>query len=128
MDRFNSRVTDDNDWHLHEEGELAIDVLDSNDDIIIVSTISGIDTKDIEIYVDGDTVTVKGRRAHPFADRDDISYYHLECFWGNFSRTVVLPVHVKSGEAVAVYERGVLRITIPKEHQGFSIPITIVDD
>ena len=115
-------------WHDFEEGELAVDVLDNGNDIVIISTVSGIHPDRVEIYIDGDTVTIRGHREHPYAESDQATYYHMECYWGDFSRTIILPVHVKRTGAAARYDRGVLTITIPKEQTGFTIPIEVVDE
>jgi len=118
------------DWQQeHQEGQLAIDVLDSGDEVIVVSTMAGAVADQIEVYMHNDLLTIRGFRESPVSVSAVLHAYHEECFWGKFSRTVVLPVDVHAERARAEYTRGVLTIIVPKaEVRDQSIPITIIDD
>lgn len=115
------------DWHdSHQEGELAVDVLSNEDNIIIVSTMAGAVTENIEINIHNDLLTIRGRRRSPIESNG--SYHHQECYWGPFSRSIVLPVDVKADLAYAEYKNGVLKITIPKEDTERKIPVNIIEE
>lgn len=110
------------------DGQLAIDVIDTAEYIVVVAPMSGADGKDIEVYAQHDVVTIRGKRRLPVnVDFKDV-FFHKECFWGSFSRTIVLPVDVKGDLAKAEYKNGVLIVKIPKQISGAKVPITIVDD
>jgi len=121
--------TTNQDWHeSNQEGELAIDVVEKEDKIIIISTIAGAKPDSIEVYVHNDLLTVKGCRELPLEETGEGSIHLNECFWGSFSRTVVLPVDVQGHRAQAEYKNGVLKITIPKQIIDTKVPIFIVED
>jgi HSP20 family protein len=118
------------DWNdIEQEGQLAVDVLQDSNDIVVVSTMAGAVTDKLEVYVHGDLLTIRGRRLSPI-QRDKMNHvYHEECFWGLFSRTIVLPVDVHAAKAMAEYNNGILIVRIPIEKVvDRSIPITIVDE
>ena len=114
----------------HQEGQLAIDVLDVGSDIVVVSTMAGADPEKIEVYVHNDLLTIRGVRPNPMEvdSRSHDEYLYQECFWGKFSRTIVLPVDVAEDIASAEYKNGVLTVRIPKHHKNKKIPVTIVED
>jgi len=95
------------------EGQLAIDVYETPSDIIIKSTIAGVDPKDLDIGIEENTVNIRGSR---HAEREDkgADYFYQECYWGTFSRSIILPVEVNSDESEASLKNGVLTIKLPK--------------
>lgn len=95
------------------EGQLAIDVYHTEDDIIIKSTIAGVDPEDLDINIAGDTVTIHGERKKDHEISNE-SYYYQECYWGSFSRSIVLPVEVDGDKAEAGFQNGILTIRLPK--------------
>ncbi len=117
------------DWQeSHQEGQLAVDVMDTGKEIVVASTMAGVDTERIEVYVHNDLLTIRGERVSPLAQEKSAAVYCQECFWGKFSRTIVLPVHVKGDLAKAAYKNGVLTVRIPKMHLHTQIPVTIVEE
>ena len=112
---------------VHFEGQLAIDMGETKDNLIIVSTIAGAAPEDISINIDGDTLTIRGQRDSSF-EGSNHDYFYKECYWGWFSRSIVLPVDVKKDEAEADFHNGLLTITIPKAKTTKSVPIKIVDE
>ncbi|MBU2542432.1 Hsp20/alpha crystallin family protein [Patescibacteria group bacterium] len=116
-------------WHEeYMEGQLAVDVGQTDKEVIIVSTMAGAVTDKIEVYVHSDLLTIRGVRISPMENLSEIEKFHQECYWGKFSRTVVLPVDVKGDLARAEYKNGILIIMIPKQKNDTKVPITIVDD
>lgn len=116
-------------WQDHQqEGQLAVDVAETTKDLIVVSTIAGALAEKLEVYLHNDLLTIRGLRVSPINELDLDSYFHQECFWGKFSRTIVLPVDVKSDLARAEYNNGVLLIKIPKQKLETKVPIIIVEE
>ena len=96
-----------------DEGHLTIDVFQTENEIVIQSTIAGVDPKDIDVSVTQDMVTIKGLR-RPEEKIKSSDYFHRELYWGPFSRAVILPVDVDSDRAKAGYKNGILTISLPK--------------
>lgn len=111
-----------------QEGQLSIDVLNTDAEIIVISTMAGADVGKIEVYIQNDLLTIRGIRPKLMNESEDAAYLYQECFWGKFSRTVVLPVDVKGDGSRAEYKNGVLTIIIPKQKKDSRISITIVED
>lgn len=95
------------------EGQLTIDVFQTEDDVIIQSTIAGVSDKDLDISVTNDMVTIKGNRMPEQKIRSS-DYYYQELYWGPFSRSVILPVDVDADSAKASMKNGILTIRLPK--------------
>ena len=95
------------------DGQLTVDVYQTDDEIVIQSTIAGVDQNDIDISVTNDMVTVKGKRAAQEKVRSS-DYYYQELFWGSFSRSIILPEDVDSDNAKASMKNGLLTIRLPK--------------
>jgi HSP20 family protein len=95
------------------DGQLTVDVYQTDDDIVVQSTIAGVDQNDIDISVTNDMVTIKGKRA---AQEKIMSpnYYYQELFWGPFSRSIILPEDIDSDNAKASMKNGLLTIRLPK--------------
>jgi len=98
------------------EGELAIDVFETDDDIVIQSTIGGIKPEDLDISVENDLVTIRGSRERS-AEKEGKKYFYQECYWGSFMRQVILPEEVDGTRAKATIKNGVLTLTMPKLHR-----------
>jgi HSP20 family protein len=95
------------------EGQLTIDVYQTESDIVIKSTVAGVSADDIDITVTGDMVTVRGKRS-PDEDIPPESYYYQECYWGPFSRSVILPVDIDADKIDASIKNGILTVRMPK--------------
>lgn len=95
------------------EGQLTIDVYQTESDIVIKSTIAGVKPEDLDVSINNDMVTIKGERSSE-EEINEENYYYQECYWGGFSRSVVLPVDVVSEKAEASLKNGILTIHLPK--------------
>jgi hypothetical protein len=72
-----------------------------------------IDPEDLDISIEDDLLIIKGKREKKFA-QEKKNYFYQECFWGEFSREVILPVEVDNSRVEASMDQGVLTIRIPK--------------
>jgi HSP20 family protein len=95
------------------EGQLTIDVYQKNDDIVVQSAVAGVDSENIEINVTPESVTIRGKREKP-ESIEDKDYFYQECFWGRFSRSIILPHEIDPEKAVASVKNGILTIRLPK--------------
>lgn len=118
----------DEQWLPQEpEGQLSVDVFETEKEMVITTPIAGVKPEDLEIYVSGDLITIRGRREDHYS-KTDRNYLFEECYWGAFSRSIILPVHVDTEAAEAVLKSGVLTVTLPKtENKGF-LPVQELDD
>lgn len=101
----------------YNEGQLAVDVYQTPDDVIIISTIAGVKPEDVDITVSGDMVTIRGERSQEEEVETD-NYFHRECYWGKFSRSVILPMAVEADKIQANFKNGVLKIVLPKSPEA----------
>lgn len=95
------------------EGQLTIDVYQTDNDIVIKSTIAGVKPEDLDISINNDMVTIKGERKNEEMIEHG-NYYYQECYWGSFSRSVLLPVDVISDKTEASLKNGILTLRLPK--------------
>ncbi len=105
----------DTDWlnKDYEDGELAVDVYQDKNNIYVKSTIAGVNIEDIDITIHNDMLTIRGKREKE-KEKEGTDYFYQECFWGNFSRSIILPVEVKADKIDAYLKEGVLTIILPK--------------
>ncbi|MFW5853347.1 MAG: Hsp20/alpha crystallin family protein [Patescibacteria group bacterium] len=96
-----------------EGGELAVDVYQTTNDIIIQTMIAGVRPSDVDISIAREMVTIRGQRERTNTSSYD-DYFHQELYWGNFSRSIVLPAEVETEEAEASEKHGLLTIKLPK--------------
>ena len=96
-----------------QDGELPVDMYQTEDAIIIRALVAGVSPNDLEISITRDMVTLRGVREE-FQETHDDGYFHRELFWGSFSRTLVLPEEIAIDEAEAQEKHGLLEIKLPK--------------
>ncbi|HEY4524125.1 MAG TPA: Hsp20/alpha crystallin family protein [Candidatus Paceibacterota bacterium] len=103
----------DRDLSEETEGQLTIDVYQTSNFIVIESTIAGVKPEDLDIDITNESVTIKGSREkeEKISDND---YIYQECYWGRFSRSVILPQEVDPEAAEASMKNGILTIKLPK--------------
>jgi len=110
----------------HVEGQLSVDIYQNDEMLIILAPISGCSMDDIELTITDDVLSIKGRRAlDPDIDTDN--FFTKECFWGTFSRAIVLPTKTDTAKILAKFENGILRVEIPKVETERTRKIEIVE-
>ena len=107
-----------------EEGQLTIDVYQTEDLIIIKSIIGGVRPENLDISITVDMITIKGTRINPDEIKPD-DYYYQECFWGCFSRSIILPCDVKAEKVEATMKNGILTVKLPKIEKNSSMKIKV---
>jgi HSP20 family protein len=107
---------EEEDWMAEAEGQLAVDVYQTKENVVIKAPIAGVTPDKIDIEVAEDVVTIRGERVEE-KEVDREHYYVQECYWGSFSRSVILPTSTIAEKAAASLKDGVLTVTIPKVAQ-----------
>jgi HSP20 family protein len=114
-------------WNAAEsEGKLSVDVLETENELVVIATMAGTKPEDIFLHLHNDFLTIRGSRV-PNIDQP-LKFYYEECYWGKFSRTIVLPTDVRGEMASSEYRNGVLTIKLPKAEIRKNIPILVIDD
>ena len=106
----------DDDWDEAEDipGQLAVDVYETADKLIIKARTAGIERKDLDVSISDNILTISGVLSG--SEDDKVTQWHIqECYWGEFSRTIALPVQVKEDGVEAVLKDGVLTVSFEKE-------------
>ena len=112
---YEEEVADD-DWDEDEyiPGQLAVDVYETADKLIIKARTAGIERKDLDVSISDNILTISGVLSG--SEDDKVVQWHIqECYWGEFSRTIALPVQVKEDGVEAVLKDGVLTVSFEKE-------------
>ncbi len=105
------------------EGQLSVDILETSHLLVIRAAIAGVTNDDLDIDVTADTVTIRGKRHHGWVEEPGEVAHIAECFWGAFSRSIVLPSHVKPDEADAELRNGILTIRLKKAEMSAKLPV-----
>jgi HSP20 family molecular chaperone IbpA len=95
------------------EGQLAVDVYQTEDFLVIQSAIAGVKPESLDVVVEGDMVSIKGTREKP-EETGERNYFYQECFWGPFSRQIIVSVEIDSSRTEAELKDGILTVKIPK--------------
>jgi HSP20 family protein len=91
----------------------AIDMYQTDNDVVVKASLPGIKAEDVQINITGDILTLKGEVKQE-EESDDRAWHIREQHFGSFERSIVLPTDVKSNKAEAVFENGILTVTLPK--------------
>ncbi len=95
----------------------ALDVYQTNDDVVVETQLPGVDPANVNVSIENDVLTVEGSFEKK-SEVDEKNYYRKEIRSGSFHRSVALPAAVNGDKAKATYDKGVLKITVPKEERA----------
>jgi len=111
--------TPDDNWDENEEefpGQLAVDVYETDDRLVVKARTAGVNKEELDVSISDGILTISGTLSS--GDETDATNWHIqECYWGEFSRTLALPVSVKEDEVEAILKDGVLSISFSKIKQ-----------
>ncbi len=108
------KMEEKGDWMAEEEeGQLAVDMFQTANEIIIQAVVAGVKQDEIDVSITQDMVTIQGKRQRQRETSGD-DYYYQELYWGGFSRSVLLPQEVDSDASEATLKNGLLSIKLPK--------------
>ncbi|MDD5769498.1 MAG: Hsp20/alpha crystallin family protein [Candidatus Gracilibacteria bacterium] len=115
-DDLKVEVVESDEETLDEEvGQVALDVLETEDNIYIVAPIAGVEYEDIDLSINKTVLTIKGARQKPVEyDLEGINMRNSECFWGRFIRNIILPENLALNKIKAYMQNNLLVISVPK--------------
>ncbi len=109
-------ATDDWDEDDAVPGQLAVDVYETKERLVVKGRVAGVNKSDLDVSIADNTLSIRGTLSA--GNEDDVeNYFVQECYWGEFSRSIALPVPVKEDEIEAVLKDGVLTISFTKLKQ-----------
>jgi len=108
---------------LKQEGKLAVDVYQTDEDLVIQAPLAGVIKEDLDISLEKDLITIRGERKRPIEEKRE--YFYQECYWGPFSREIILPVEVDPTRVTASMRKNVLTIRMPKLEREKRIKIKL---
>jgi HSP20 family protein len=121
-------TTSDDNWDESENdfpGQLAVDVYETEEELVIKARTAGVDRNDLDVSISDGILTISGTLSS--GDDTNIRNWHIqECYWGEFSRTLALPVAVKEDGVRAELKDGVLTITFEKVKQEKATKIPVL--
>lgn len=97
-------------------GQLAVDVYETKEKLVVKARTAGVNKSELDVSISDNTLSVKGTLSAG-AEENVENYFVQECYWGEFSRSIALPVPVKEEEIEAVLKDGVLTISFTKVKQ-----------
>lgn len=109
-------VEDEWDEEENVPGQLAVDVYETPEKLIVKARTAGVNKNDLDVSISDNQLTIRGTLSSGTEENVD-NYFLQECYWGEFSRTIALPVPVKEEEIEAVLKDGVLTISFGKVQQ-----------
>lgn len=98
-----------------ETGQIALDIVETSDMIIIYAPIAGVELEDIDLTLNKSVLTIKWERVSPseYDDEENI-LRNSECYWWRFVRNIILPENLDFEMIKATMENNLLKITFPK--------------
>ncbi len=125
-DAFDHFLSSVGEGQMTELMDTAMDVAETASAFEIKLDLPGVSPDDVEIFVDNNTLTIRGKRAETKEEKDEKKQYHrIERFSGTFARSIVLPNSINEDEAVAEFKDGVLNIIVPKTEDAQPRKISI---
>ncbi len=97
-------------------GQLAVDVYETREELIVKARTAGVNKNDLDVSISDSTLSIRGTLSAGGEDNVE-NYFVQECYWGEFSRSIALPVPVKEDEIEAVLKDGVLTVSFKKVKQ-----------
>ena len=91
----------------------AVDVAETDKDVLVTAELPGLDEKDIDVSLSGGYLSIRGEKKAEKEDKEE-QYYRKESYYGSFQRTIALPSEVQEDKVEATYKKGVLKIKLPK--------------
>jgi HSP20 family protein len=97
-------------------GQLAVDVYETKEKLVVKARTAGVNKSELDVSIADNTLSIHGTLSA--GTEDDVeNYFVQECYWGEFSRSIALPVPVKEEDIEAVLKDGVLTISFTKVKQ-----------
>ncbi len=126
MDRLWDRFLGESSFLRKGEKDWApkVDVSETNENIQVKAELPGVESKDVSVTLLGDVLTIKGEKKQEKEEKDEHRHV-VESYYGSFERSFKLPVNVQSDKVDASFDKGVLKITLPKTEEAKKSEIKI---
>jgi HSP20 family protein len=100
-----------------EEWSPSVDLTETKDSFLVKAELPGLEAKDVDVSVSGNVLTIKGEKKKEEEEKDEHHHY-VERYYGTFQRSFQLPANVKAEKIDATFEKGVLKVTLPKKEEA----------
>ena len=100
-----------------EEWSPSVDISETKDSFVVKAELPGLEAKDVNVSVSGDLLIIKGEKQREEEEKDE-HHYCAERYYGSFQRVFQLPTSVQGDKIEATFDKGVLRITLPKVEEA----------
>ena len=119
MDKFWDRYLGDTPFGrtFAETWSPLVDISETKDDFVVKAELPGLEAKDVNVSISGDILTVKGEKKAEEEEKDE-HYHRIERYSGSFQRVFHLPSGVKADKVKATFDKGVLKVTLPKVEEA----------
>ena len=122
-DKWKTKNIEDKKWS-SPEGELAVDVYQTDKEIVVCSAVAGVKAEELDISVNNDVLSIKGKREKPDQE-EGANHFIQECYWGRFSRRIIIPDEIDPSRIDASMKDGILTIRIPRIIREPNKPIKV---
>ena len=95
----------------------SVDILETKDNFVVKAELPGLEAKDVNVSISGDILTIKGEKKAEEEEKDE-HYHRIERYSGSFQRVFQLPIGVKADKIEAIFDKGVLKVTLPKVEEA----------
>ncbi len=99
--------------HGEDVWQIAVDILESQEGYIIIAPLAGVPRSDVDVTISRNVLSISGNRPEPEIYQEALKIPVQECFYGPFSRSIILPENLALDTIRATIERGMLIVTIP---------------
>ena len=94
-----------------------VDVSETKDSFVVKAELPGLETKDVNVSISGDVLTIKGEKKKEEEEKDEHHHY-VERYYGSFQRSFQLPAGMNTDKINATFDKGVLKVTLPKVEEA----------
>ena len=95
----------------------SVDISETEDQLLIKAELPGLETNDVNVSISGDLLTIKGEKKKEKEEKDEHHHY-VERYSGSFERSFRIPMNIKTDKIEAVFDKGVLKLTLPKVEEA----------
>jgi HSP20 family protein len=95
----------------------SVDISETKDNFVVKAELPGLEAKDVNVSISGDILTIKGEKKAEEEEKDE-HYHRVERYSGSFQRVFQLPSGVKADKIEATFDKGVLKVTLPKVEEA----------
>ena len=95
----------------------SVDISETKDSFVVKAELPGLDAKDVNVSLSGNILTIKGEKKKEEKEKDE-HHHSIERFYGSFQRSFQLPTSVKGDKINASFDKGVLKVTLPKTEEA----------